>query len=461
MQSKKLINILISCIVLLICLVSFIGIYVQNKNEMVNVIPDYLLGVNLKGGRVVELKVSDEKNTVIRDKDGNVVKDTKNAEGNEMTDDELKEKEYTKSEEPVNPEDKLTEENFEKSKQIIEKRLKNLEVADYIVSKSENGNLLIQLEENDKTDNDIQIISSTGKFEIKDSEDETVLMTNEDVKSAKVKYDTGTYYGTVISIQINFTKDGAKKFEEITKKYVKTTAEDGTETEKKVNLEIDDQKMTSMSFDEVNTDGKLVLYTGNQSTDEDSTRESKAQAKNITSIISFGNLPITYEQSNNEYIASDITLEKIEKILYVVVAIVMLSLIVLMIKYKEKGILGAVSFVGFIASLLLVIRYSNVIVTIEGIIAIITMAIINYIYIFNIAKREYSDKEIFKKCNKREFLRIINILCVIGIIGIVFSLASWEPVISLGMILFWGVIVTIIYNLIFTRTLLINSIKQD
>ena len=61
MQSKKLRNVLISFIVLLICLVSFIGIYVQDKNEMVNVIPDYILGVNLKGGRVLELKVSDEK----------------------------------------------------------------------------------------------------------------------------------------------------------------------------------------------------------------------------------------------------------------------------------------------------------------------------------------------------------------------------------------------------------------
>ena len=461
MQSKKLRNVLISFIVLLICLVSFIGIYVQDKNEMVNVIPDYILGVNLKGGRVLELKVSDEKNTVVKDKDGNVVKDTKNAEGNEMTDDELKEKEYTKTEEPVNADDKLTNENYEKSKQIIEKRLKFLEVTDYMVNKKQDGNMLIQLEENNKTDSNIQVIYNTGKFEIKDDEDETVLITNNDIKSSKVVYSNGTVNGTAVGIQIEFTKDGAKKLEEMTKKYVKTTAEDGTTTTKKVRLEVDDQELTTMSFDETNTNGILQLSVGSATTDSTKLNKYVTQAKNLSAVLAFGNLPLTYEPENNEYIASDITLEKVEKATYVLVAIVMLALIVLMVKCKEKGILGAISLLGLIASILLLIRYTNVIITIEGIIAVITMAIINYVYIFNVTQKEYKDKETFKKYNKKEFSRLINILIVIGIIGVTFSFASWEPIISLGMVLFWGIIVTIIYNLIFTRTLLINSIKQD
>lgn len=461
MQSKKLRNVLISFIVLLICLVSFIGIYVQDKNEMVNVIPDYILGVNLKGGRVLELKVSDEKNTVVKDKDGNVVKDTKNAEGNEMTDDELKEKEYTKTEEPVNADDKLTNENYEKSKQIIEKRLKFLEVTDYMVNKKQDGNMLIQLEENNKTDSNIQVIYNTGKFEIKDDEDETVLITNNDIKSSKVVYSNGTVNGTAVGIQIEFTKDGAKKLEEMTKKYVKTTAEDGTTTTKKVRLEVDDQELTTMSFDETNTNGILQLSVGSATTDSTKLNKYVTQAKNLSAVLAFGNLPLTYEPENNEYIASDITLEKVERATYVLVAIVMLALIVLMVKCKEKGILGAISLLGLIASILLLIRYTNVIITIEGIIAVIAMAIINYVYIFNVAQKEYKDKETFKKYNKKEFSRLINILIVIGIIGVTFSFASWEPIISLGMVLFWGIIVTIIYNLIFTRTLLINSIKQD
>lgn len=461
MQSKKLRNILISFIVLLICLVSFIGIYVQNKNEMVNIIPEYLLGINLKGGRFVELKVNNEKNTVIKDKDGNIVEDTKNSEGNEMSDEELKQKEYTKTEEPINPEEKLTKENYEKSKQIIEKRLKFLEVTDYIVTQNELGNILIQSEENDKTDNNMQIIYNTGKFEIKDSDDNTVLLTNKDIKSSNVVYSNGTSNGTIVGVQIIFTKDGTKKLEDITKKYVTTTAEDGTETTKEVKLEIDDQELTEMSFNEPNTNGILQLSVGTATTDEKQLNNYIAQAKNLAMILSFENLPITYEQANNEYIASDITLDKFEKVVYIILAIIVVALLVLIVKCKEKGILGAISFIGFIAVLLLIIRYSNVIVTIEGIIALITISIINYIFIFNVSKKEYTNKDMLKKENAKEFLKIINVLVPIGIIGITFSFADWQPIISLGMILFWGIACTLIYNLLVTKTLLSNSIKKD
>ena len=336
-----------------------------------------------------------------------------------------------------------------------------MEVTDYMVNKKQDGNMLIQLEENNKTDSNIQVIYNTGKFEIKDDEDETVLITNNDIKSSKVVYSNGTVNGTAVCIQIEFTKDGAKKLEEMTKKYVKTTAEDGTTTTKKVRLEVDDQELTTMSFDETNTNGILQLSVGSATTDSTKLNKYVTQAKNLSAVLAFGNLPLTYEPENNEYIASDITLEKVEKATYVLVASVMLALIVLMVKCKEKGILGAISLLGLIASILLLIRYTNVIITIEGIIAIIAMAIINYVYIFNVTQKEYKDKETFKKYNKKEFSRLINILIVIGIIGVTFSFASWEPIISLGMVLFWGIIVTIIYNLIFTRTLLINSIKQD
>ena len=107
MQNKKLKNVLIIFIILIICLISFIGIYSQEKNQIVNIIPDYLLGANLKGSRLVQLKINDEKKTVVKDKDGNVVTDTKNESGEEMTEEELKQKEYTKTEEPINSEEVL------------------------------------------------------------------------------------------------------------------------------------------------------------------------------------------------------------------------------------------------------------------------------------------------------------------------------------------------------------------
>ena len=56
--------------VALVVAIAFVGIYVQKQNRMENVVKDYTLGMDLEGARVIELKVSDEKKEITRDKDG-------------------------------------------------------------------------------------------------------------------------------------------------------------------------------------------------------------------------------------------------------------------------------------------------------------------------------------------------------------------------------------------------------
>ena len=72
--NKKLKLILTILIIILLSMISFGGIYVQNKNKMDNILPNYLLGRDLKGYRRVELKVSDDiKETIKYDEQGNVI----------------------------------------------------------------------------------------------------------------------------------------------------------------------------------------------------------------------------------------------------------------------------------------------------------------------------------------------------------------------------------------------------
>ena len=111
MKTKKVLKVvLVILFIILISLISFGGIFVQNTKFVENIIPDYQWGMDLTGSRVIGLAVSESTNTVIYDKDGNVV-----SEEGEGT---------TKKEEPVNPEDTLTKENFQKAKELLEKRLK-------------------------------------------------------------------------------------------------------------------------------------------------------------------------------------------------------------------------------------------------------------------------------------------------------------------------------------------------
>ena len=53
-----------------------------------------------------------------------------------------------------------------------------------------------------------------------------------------------------------------------------------------------------------------------------------------------------------------------------------------------------------------------------------------------------------------------GILIPLAIIAVTFTFMNWTPIISIGMIMFWGLVIFAIYNLIFTRTLLLNSNKE-
>ena len=58
MKAHKILNILLMVlIILLISIISFVGIYVQKQAKMANLIPDYQLGINLKGYRAISLEV--------------------------------------------------------------------------------------------------------------------------------------------------------------------------------------------------------------------------------------------------------------------------------------------------------------------------------------------------------------------------------------------------------------------
>ena len=71
--SRKLKVILIILFIVLISLISFGGIFVQKAKNYENILPEYLLGMDLSGARHITLTVSDETEDVIYDKDGNVV----------------------------------------------------------------------------------------------------------------------------------------------------------------------------------------------------------------------------------------------------------------------------------------------------------------------------------------------------------------------------------------------------
>ena len=495
---KKIKIITITLLVILITMVSFFGVYVHTQNRMENKVRDYELDMDLNGARYVRLTVNKESTDVIKDADGNEVETDE-----EMTDEQIAQNGYTKESVPNNSEESLTTENYEKSKKIIEERLKAQNIGEYEISlNKETGEILVQIPENDTTDNFVSNMNTVGKFEIIDAETQDVLMDNSDIKLVNVMYGatSSTSSGTTVYLNIEFNKEGAKKLEDISNTYVEveedttntttddsnttntetenTTTDENTSTEenttedttstdteeteetaKEVTLKIDDEEIMTTSFDEPIENGTLQLSMGSATTDANTLQDNIRQTSAVASVLDSGELPIQYDIVSNEYILSDITNTQIEYLVLAVGIALVIGFIIFVVRYKINGLLSVISFIGLISLYLLVIRYTNVSVSIQGIVGIIVTIILNYIFInkmLSAIKKNNDSKEIenisegIKESYKEFFIKIAPICISV----IVFCFVSWTTISSFGMVMFWGIVTIYIYNYIITVTLL-------
>ena len=154
---------------------------------------------------------------------------------------------------------------------------------------------------------------------------------------------------------------------------------------------------------------------------------------------------------------SDITKNDINTVFYVMSGIVAIALIVLVIKYKMQGLLGAISYIGLVAIFSLILRYTNVVITIEGIAGIAITLIMSYIFINKLLaklKGKELNKTIINSAIKETYKEFFIAIIPIIIASITFSFISWEPISSFGMVMFWGIVLIAAYNISISNLLL-------
>lgn len=445
---EKLKVTLVILVIILISLISFGGIYLQKMKGVENMIPDYQLGMDLEGSRLIKLGVDKTKNTVIYDKDGKVV--DKEGEGT------------TKKEEPVNPEDTLTQENYNKVKEIVQKRLDMMNTSDYTIRQNEKtGELYVQIPENANTDLIAQYMAVKGEFTVQNENNE-VLLNKSHVKKAEVRYSSGAT-GTAVYLTIQLNKEGTQIFQDITKTYVTSTDDEGKDNSKKITMKIDDSTLLETAFDSEISNGMIQMSIGTATTDSSTLDGYVREASNITVLLNSGELPLTYEISENRYVMSDLTYEMIYIPVAVIGAVLVIGLIFLMIKYKKNGFLSAIALIGYLAVLLLVLRYTNVMLTMEGMIAIIITVVLDYIftiYLLNLIKHQDS-KTVAEASHvfKEALIKTLFIFIPVAVTAVVLCFAGWLPIYSFGMVAFWGLLLIVLYNLIITRTLVVDTKK--
>ena len=299
-------------------------------------------------------------------------------------------------------------------------------------------------------------------------------------------------------LEIELTKEGQAKIEEIANNYAilsseideieakqeeteqstdETTQENETETEETVEQENQEQtkkiavlsigtpKTTAESEEdsedtETTTEydvakiekNKITINIGSTTTNTTSAQNNMSKASEISMLISSGKYPIVYEIDDNRYEFSSITNKEIMIFALIILTILLIMLIVTTIKYKKQGLLVSISYIGFVAIFSLLLRYTNVLISIEGILAIILILVINFRFNENIlkARKINMTTEVITNAYKTFFIRLIPIM----IVTIVFCFSKWLNLSGFGMVMFWGIILIAIYNVIVTKTLL-------
>lgn len=446
---KKLNLVLVMLIILLVSVVSFGGIYYKNKNSMSNILPSYILGNDLKGYRQITLELAD-------------------SDSSESTEENTTNE--TATEETVT----ATPEDYKKSAEIIKKRLKSLKVDNYTVTCDENtGKIAVTLPEDNRTDVILSDLTEVGKFTITNAAGEE-LLNNSDIRKATIGVNK-TSTASQMYMSIAFNTKGANKFAKVTKEYQNTTAENTTATNeatnetsnetseettetssKEVTLKIDDSELLKTDFSQVIDNGVLTLTLGSSSSTTETSEDELNSAYNLAALLENEALPTKYSIKNNTYVQSVVDTNVLKGIICIEAAIALVIALVLIVKYRVNGIFAAVLSVGYVALLLIAIRLANVTISLEGIVAVLFAYAVNTCFSILFCK---NFKQSFTKKEKKKFLKdIVKSYSVVIVpqllLAVVCCFTTWAPIFSFGMIMFWGLLISWIYNIIMSKILM-------
>ena len=466
MRKVKILTIVLA--IVLVTLVAFGGVYIKTQNRMENKVKDYSLGRAIEGARIAEIKVAQS------DEDS----------GEQNT--EL-----------------LTEENYKIVKKTIENRLNKLNIEDYTISlNKQDGTIRVEFPEDENTDSYVYYLTVQAKVQIDEKAEEsetdtntenvatTELINDEMIKSAKYSYTQNANGQYQVYLELALTDEGQAKIQELSGTYAflkseideiesaeesnsettentestnntETTEGTNTENASTENQETQEQNKkiatltiagTEYSISKIDKN-KITVLIGVESTNTTTVNNNIAVAAELEMLINAGKYPVEYELTANRYVYSSISTEQLLYFGIAVLAITVVILLVFSIKYRKIGILTSISYIGFISLFLLILRYANVIITIEGIGGIIIVMIINLAFIKTILTRMQKMKMLDEAINytyKNVFSKLIPVIILV----IVFCLSGWTNLSSFGMVMFWGLMLMAIYNILVTKTLL-------
>ena len=241
-------------------------------------------------------------------------------------------------------------------------------------------------------------------------------------------------------------------FGEISQKYVETTDEDDESEIAYISIEIDGDAIYTTYFGEEYTESTISIPLGEDLTDTDTVEAYEESVEAIAEILNLGELPIIYEsnESSGLLINTNINDEVLFGIKIAIIVFLIIIAIVFIIRYKVDGLLAGIFNGAFSGVNIFVLNALSIVMSTGSIFAIIGLICLNVLFLEKYLKALQEEKS-YSETLKSYY----GIIFPIIIVAFVFTVASVNiSITGIGMTLFWGLILQIIFNTLITRTVL-------
>ena len=488
---RRIRTIAILIIAISISIIAFCGIFVIVTGVWENLIPEFNYGMELSGMRELRfvLDDSEEEKKVYIDSNGKVSGEVIDNNDSSSTDISLEEaKEEGEGTEKVeeekednipegytvetrtikaNDDDIKNKENFEKTKKVIQKRLEKSSAYEYNIRLNDvTGELILEVPDNDDVKKVESAITTVGKLEIIDYQNGLLLMDESGLKNASAVA-SSTENGYQAYLILRFDKNSAATLKDISNKYVKVTeaateAEPAAETTEEseeneenqasaeetinyIQIKIDGQAILQTYFGQELANGVIQIPVGNATEDTTQFNNVFSEVSQIAESLNSGKLPLKYSLGSDNYIKSSIDNNTIRLVKIAFAVIIVIVSIYLIIRYRLNGLKAAIMCVGYIGLLIIIIKYTRIIITVNAAIALLGTILINYLLVNKVLYKikQGSDIKISFRHSLKEVYLVIIPICVISVI---FTFMYSTIISSIGMVLFWGLFISAIYN---------------
>lgn len=339
------------------------------------------------------------------------------------------------------------DEALDKAVNILRNRLDGMSQNEATVSKVGSDSVRVEIPGIANPEEAVKTLGSTAKLTFVDSEG-NIVIEGRDIKSAEALYGqvNQNSVGSIWYVSLEFNDTAREAFSDAT---ARMAAKD--EGSNYISIKLDDDTISQPSVSERINDTHCII---SGSFDEDS-------AKQLATLISSGQLPVAFEESELRSVGASLGSEALSTSLIAGLIGVLLVMLYMTVLYRLPGFISCIALVAYTAIFGIILAVTHITLSLPGIAGIILtigMAVDSNVVIYERIKEELKVGKTLRAAVQSGFSRAFTAILDANVTTLIASVVLWYygtgSVQGFAKTLFIGVVISLFTALVVTRVLL-------